>query len=126
MKIFNEHSSLLEMARLGKVGDLDIRFWTDDPGKIPHMHIMDSTTRGKEFHSCVRLDKPEYFIYDGKEDILNSKQIKSLIAFLNSPPSYKKISGTNWEAALTLWNMNNSDVEIDEDSPMPDYTLLNK
>ena len=45
-----------------------------DEGEIPHMHIWDDETDGKKIHTCVRLDKIEYFRHTGKEDILTPKQ----------------------------------------------------
>lgn len=115
---------LNEMARVGFMNDDKYEIWirTDDPGKYPHMHIWDYSTKGKKFHCCVRLDKPEYFIHTGKEDTLNSTNKKELIKFLNK--EYGGLGITNWKRILMLWNDNNSDVHIDIDSEMPDYTKL--
>lgn len=113
----------LEMARIGFTEDgFEIYVHTDDAGNIPHFHYRDRTTVGQQFHTCIRLDKPEYFHHTGKEDVLNSKQKKNLIKFLNS----KARSGwsTNFEKVIDEWNVNNSDVEISYDQPMPDYAKL--
>lgn len=113
---------LNEMARVGKIDKYEIWIRTDDPGKIPHMHIWDFSTKGDKFHTCIRLDKPEYFHHTGKEGSLNSKLKRELNDFLNSTNT--RFNMTMWEYILKLWNENNSDVIIDEDQPMPDYTLL--
>ncbi len=112
-----------EIARLGFLQDkkYEVVICTDDGGFLPHMHIWDYTTRGGKFHCCVRLDKAEYFKHTGKEDTLNSIIKKDLIAFLNSPSKYFE---TNWDGLLVLWNENNSEVELDLDIEMPDYTKL--
>ena len=31
---------------------------------------------------------------------------------------------SNWEYLVMTWNFNNSNMNIDEDIPMPDYTKL--
>ena len=124
-KLMNENirTVLDEMARVGNLDDkLEIYIRTNDSGNIPHMYIWDSGTFGQKFHTCVRLDKPEYFHHTGKEDILNSKQRKSLVECLSL--FNKRWGITNWKLLLMLWNDNNSKVVIDEDSKMPDYTLL--
>ena len=126
-KVIPEHDGmsvqLWEMSRIGFMDEYEIYVHTDDPGNIPHFHIWDRTTRGKEFHTCIRIDKAEYFHHTGKEDILNSKDRKDLVKFLQSNPKNKRFN-TNWEVVIDMWNFNNSDKEIDEDQPMPDYTQL--
>ena len=57
-------------------------FVCDDDFAIPHMHIWDDETDGKKIHTCVCLDKIEYFHHTGKEDILTPKQKKYLVDFL--------------------------------------------
>ena len=57
-------------------------FVCGNEGEIPHMHIWDDETDGKKIHTCVYLDKIEYFHHTGKEDILTPKQKKFLVDFL--------------------------------------------
>lgn len=116
------NKSLWEMARIGFVKDLEIYVRTNDAGKVPHFHIRDKETNGQRFHTCVRMDKAEYFHHTGKMDVLNSQQKKALVSFLQS--QYKRGFFSNWVHAIILWDDNNSDVEIDLDTPMPDYTKL--
>lgn len=113
---------LFEMARIGFIGDLEIYIRTDDPGHIPHFHIWDKETKGDKFHSCVRIDKAAYFFHEGKRDILNSRQRKELVRFLESP--YKRYNITNWQYLVGEWNNNNSTIEIPDDYPMPNYLML--
>ena len=42
-------------------------------GYIPYFHIKDTISNGKKFHTCVKIEKPEYFHHTGKERVLNSK-----------------------------------------------------
>lgn len=111
-----------EMARIGYIGSYEVYIRTDDPGNIPHMHIWDRNTKGQDFHTCIRLDAPKYFHHTGKEDELNSSEKKALISFLQS--NHSKFNMTNWKYLLIQWNENNSNVEINEESTMPDYSKL--
>ena len=124
MKIIKKEQ-LVEMARVGKYDIFDVYVHTDDRGKIPHFHIWDEETRGQKFHTCVQLLEPKYFHHKGKTDVLNNKQIKELITFLNSKPKTPYFN-TYWEMLVQMWNINNSDVTVNDDISMPDYTLLNK
>lgn len=114
---------MLEMAQVGRFEDCIVFVRSNDAGKIPHFHVMDANTMGSQFHTCIRIDKPEYFHHEGKIDTFNSKEKKELIEFLNSQPRNKRYQ-THWEMVKALWNDNNSDIEIDEDQPMPDYREL--
>lgn len=114
---------LYEMARVGMMNEYEVYVHTDDPGRVPHFHIWDYSTRGQKFHTCIRIDKPEYFHHTGKEDLLNSKMKKELIKFLNSKSRNRRFD-TNWEYLISMWNDNNSDEEIDENQPIPDYSKL--
>ena len=115
---------LMEMATVGKLNNLlTVIIRTNDPGNIPHFHIVDNETFGSKFHTCVKIEKPEYFIHTGKEDILNSKLRKELIEFFGCSDKW----GVNhWDIVLQEWNRNNSHIEIDPHTPMPDYTKLKK
>lgn len=125
-KLLNENidNILNKMARIGKICDdhYEIYIRTDDAGNIPHMHIWDFSTRGQKFHTCIRLDKAEYFHHTGKEDVLNNKMKKDLMKFLNT--FNNKWNMTNWQRLLMEWNDNNSSVEVDENSQLPNYINL--
>lgn len=114
------------MSRVGYCGELEVYVNTNDSGKIPHFHLRDDKEWDK-FHTCIKICTPEYFLHEGKEDILNSSQRKELYEFMNSKVSlqkYKDKFDHNWELVCFLWDMNNSDVTIPEGLEMPDYRKL--
>lgn len=123
IKILNsERYPYLEMARVGTTeNNLDIIIRTDDPGKIPHFHIIDKSD-DKDNEGCIKILVPEYFDHGSKNMHLNSSQRKELVRFLRS--KHKKLNITNWEYLIILWNDNNSDVIIDDELEMPDYSKL--
>lgn len=122
-KILRENM-LMEVARVGFInGKYEVYIHTDDPGNIPHFHIWDKETRGQNFHTCVKIITPEYFHHSGKENILNNKMKKELIEFLQLPSKNKRYS-TNWEYLVSMWNDNNSNINISEDISMPNYMKL--
>lgn len=122
-QIEDEHT-LLEMARVGITSDnYEIVVFTDDGGKIPHFHMRDAVTKGHKFHTCIRFDSVRYFHRGNKQDTLNSKERKDLVKFLSGKCHNKRYK-TNWEYALSMWNDNNSDTYIDENSTMPNYLEL--
>ena len=46
---------LLEMAQIGNINKtLVIYVRSNDPGNIPHFHIVDKTTLGDKFHTCIK------------------------------------------------------------------------
>ena len=112
---------LLEMAQIGTFNKYTIIVWTNDSGNIPHFHIVDSSTRGEEFHTCIKIEKPEYFHHTGKVDVLNSKERKSLVDFLKNPID-EDIS--NWEFLIMSWKSNNLNKNLSKKLPMPDYTNI--
>ena len=119
----NDERMIMEMASIGDIdSQLTIIIRMNDPGNIPHFHIVDKQTLGSKFHTCVKIEYAEYFHHTGKEDVLNTKQRKSLVNYLSA---INKRGLSNWEYLVTTWNYNNSGMNIDEDIPMPDYTKLN-
>lgn len=125
----NGQEPLLEMARVGYFfrDQYEVYVHTDDPGNIPHFHIRDSATRGNAFHTCVKILEPTYFHHTGKEDVLNSAQKKALVQFLAEAPAKKNrkaVFSSNWEKLVYEWNENNSESEVPEDLPIPDYAKL--
>ena len=83
-----EEDMLNKMAYgVGIISNYLIYVNSNDSSYIPHFHMVDKNSRGKDkkkgFHTCIRIDKPEYFNHEGKEDRLNSGQIKELVKFLS-------------------------------------------
>ena len=116
-----DNNMLLEMAQIGTFGKYTIIVWTNDPGNTPHFHVVDSATRGNSFNTCIKIESPEYFHHEGKEDTLNTKERKELLKFLNSKDKWGE---QNWVVLLKEWERNNSKTSIDINLPIPDYTKL--
>jgi hypothetical protein len=125
--VFNECSRLDEMARVGFMeGGYEVYVRTDDPGYIPHVHVRDENTHGKEFETCIQLNTNRYFLHGHYKDILNSQQRKDFAKFMEGPsrnPKYRN----NYEYAVDMWNDNNSSSSVtvvtseDGDIVIPDY-----
>lgn len=119
-----EEHRLDEMARVGFVDDFEVIVYTDDPGNIPHVHIIDTATRGEKFSSCVKLEVAEYFPHGGKyKDKFNAKERKAFDKFMRSKPRNNRYA-TNYEYACAMWNDNNSKRNVDETREQLDYTKL--
>lgn len=109
---FVYESHLDEMARVGKTDELIVWVWTDDPGYIPHVHIIDADTKGKRLNACIRLDKSAYFKHGNHTGTLNSAQRKEFNELMHAKPRNGKFAN-NYEYACVLWNDNNSSVELE-------------
>ena len=113
---------LLEMAQIGNINKtLVIYVLSNDPGNIPHFHIVDKTTLGNKFHTCIKIETSEYFHHTGNEDVLNSKERKQLLDFLNYS---NELGVSNWRYLLLSWNTNNSTKKVNMNIQMPDYTNI--
>lgn len=122
LPIDQEERYLMEMANIGSIDNkLVAIIRMNDPGNIPHFHIVDKATLGRDFHTCIGIETPEYFHHEGKEDVLNSKQRKNLNDFLKNK---NELGVTNWKYLVTTWNINNSNKKVDKDITQPDYTKL--
>lgn len=125
-----KQKQLNEMARVGIMNNVyDVIVYTDDRGYIPHVHIIDRTTKGEEFNCCVRLEVNRYFKHGSHQDEFNSRQCKLFNDFMHQPcrsPKYRN----NYEFAVEMWNANNSNshVQITEDENgdiiMPNYDII--
>lgn len=109
------------MALIGNVDEYAISINTNDGDYIHHFHIKDTNFNGNKFHTCIKIEKAEYFHHKGKENILNSKLRKELIKFLKSKT---ELGITHCEYLVATWNNNNSNKELPIEIPMPDYTAL--
>ncbi|MBR4046136.1 MAG: hypothetical protein IKK05_04455 [Alistipes sp.] len=108
------------MALIGNVDEYAISINTNDGDYIPHFHIKDTNFNGNKFHTCIKIEKAEYFHHTGKENILNSKLRKELIKLLKSKT---ELGITHCEYLVATWN-NNSNKKLPIEIPMPDYTAL--
>lgn len=130
LKIRLNEQRLDEMAQIGVIGSKYIvRVWTNDPGHIPHIHIIDSDTNGRKLDACVRLDKSAYFKHGAHTDTLNASQRKMLDAFMREELKDDYFPN-NYEYAVYEWNRNNSGtrVMLERDSNnrivVPDYKYI--
>ena len=121
-----DRQPVMEMAKIGtfgtKVGETGnyvVWIYDEEGDGIPHFHIVN---REKNFSCCVKILECDYFKHSGKDDILNSKLRKNLVAFLTSKHKYLPV--TNWDYLCAAWNDNNSNYEIPIPTKMPDYTKL--
>ena len=131
--ILQDDKIMMRIGRVCSVGmDLEILYFLDDSAPIPHFHVVDKLTLGRKFHTCIKIESPEYYHYiieqyeyfhhDGHEQILSAAQCKLLINALNRTEHFDKIS--NWRYLIKAWNINNPEHEVDIHTPMPDYTKL--
>lgn len=142
MKSLNEYITaqpdemILEMARVGWMGvgkniqKYEIYIHTDDPGNIPHVHLRDYATRGKQFETCISLVSGEYFLHGKYSDKMNNYLARAFDKFMKAPSRNKKYD-TNFEYAVDMWNDNNSstnvELKFDEQNNIiiPDYKNIN-
>ena len=121
-EVLDERRALNEMATIGSpCKGLVIMIRTNDGGNIPHFHIMDEATLGWQFETCIRFDSNKYFHHHGKEGVLNSKQRKQLMQFLSEDIGH---GWTNWNYMVDFWNRNNSEMKLDPNIEMPDYSFI--
>lgn len=115
---------LWEMASCGHVNGLYLVIYSNDAGNIPHFHVYNNQNPKKStLDACLKLETPEYFKHGHHVDILNSKQIRTLIKFLKSE-MYPGM--TYWQQLINNWNLNNSLYDIPHNMKMPDYMSLIK
>ena len=102
----------------------------NEGNKIPHFHVYvpegKYTNNGedtKTFHTCIRLNVPEYFNHGSKQGKFNNNDLKYLIKILKKP--MKKHDGkTLWRVMVDIWNASfDGDIDVDN---MPDYDLLRR
>ena len=128
MRIKVHKADIREMARVGYVDRLEIYVWPGDSGKIPHVYVSNKEPRGKSssMDTCIQLEKSEYFTHGSHKGVLNASQRKAFDTFMHDAPK-QGVFGSNYELAVYLWNMNNSDnnVVLERDTEgkvvIPDY-----
>lgn len=124
------HWQLYEMSKVGIIGQYTIFINSDDPGMIPHFHIIDTAsyknkkTGPWKFHTCLEIKDAKYFHHKSKhkEDKINKRFAQELINFLSAKK--QNSNDTNWTYLINLWNDNNSPVNVDINTSIPDYTIL--
>ncbi len=93
---------------------------------VPHFHYRKKEFGKKmEFHTCIKIDKAEYYHHTGDENILSSEQKENLVKFLKSKCKSTICDWNHWERLINSWNhQNDYKIEVDENLPMPDYKKL--
>lgn len=116
-----------DMSRIGAFGSFYVVVYTDDPGTMPHVHVIDSATRGYIFDAGIRLDFADYDWHSGRLHALSPNDLNGFIEFMHEP-SRNIHYRNNYEAAVNYWNDNNSPSGIQfSDGPevlMPKYSKL--
>lgn len=128
MKLLRRQTDIMCMSRVGYIRDQKYEVYvnTNDGESIPHFHLRDAKDWNK-FHTCIKIESAEYFNHGEKTDTLNHKLKADLQKFMESDVTISKYKGkfyNNWELVCFLWDMNNSDVMIKDDTIQPDYRSL--
>jgi hypothetical protein len=120
--VVSDDSMLLEYARVGFLKNLEVYVMTDDPGYIPHFHIRDAATKGKEFDTCIEICSNKYFCHGRHTSRLNAQGRKALAEFMEGKCSNDKYEN-NYELTVDMWNLNNSSVTIEyqKGQEIPNY-----
>ena len=129
--LLNELNKDYDIEGIDRIGFTDdgyeVFIVTDDYmlSEVPHFHYR-KKEKGKkmEFHTCIRLDKVEYYHHIGNEDILSDMQKENLMKFLKSSSKNKRCKN-NWERLICSWNhQNNYKMVVDKNLTIPDYMGL--
>jgi hypothetical protein len=116
-----------EMTCIGAFGSFYVVLYIADPEKVPHVHVIDSATRGYIFNAGIRLDFASYNWHSGLNHALSPTDLNDFIEFMNEP-SQNVHYRNKYEAAVNYWNDNNcpSGIQL-SDGPevlMPKYSKL--
>ena len=104
--------SINEERKGGENTDFKVQLGENEGDNIPHFHLDNGEIGKKQKKTAIRIDMPYYFLHGDKTYILNSKERKNLIAWLNAKPIYKKgnegengeLPKSNWENLRNMWN----------------------
>lgn len=105
--------ALTEERNDGENNGFKVQLGENEGENIPHFHLDNGETGKKQKKTAIRIDMPYYFLHGDKIYILNSKERKILIAWLNTKPEKSKINKNNetgelpknnWENLRNMWN----------------------
>ena len=104
--------ALTEERNGGENNGFKVQLGENEGKNIPHFHLDNEENGKKQKKTAIRIDMPYYFLHGDKTYILNSKERKNLIAWLNAEPIYKKgnegengeFPKNNWENLRNMWN----------------------
>ncbi len=109
--IDTDANNLDGMARIGFVADAyEVFVITDDVENIPHIHIRDRVTMGRDFETCVQLNSNEYFQHGNNINAMNDDLKREFARFMAAPCRNKRYA-TTYEYAVDMWNDNNLGVK---------------
>lgn len=121
MKVLR-NNYLQEMGTVGTITkNYRIFVNSNDNGDVPHFHCRRPDDRRD---TCIKLLCAEYFQHGKNTNTLSTAVCKELYDFLRSP-SKDLPAITNWQYLVSLWNHDNRR-NVPIDTPLPDYTKLNK
>jgi hypothetical protein len=112
-----------EMALIGSLErGYEVVVWTNDGGNVPHFHVRDIGTHGKDFESCAEIRTNHYFLHKPNHVEMPRNVRKMLYEFL-CKPAEDGVFKTNYAYVVYEWNRNNSNMKIpfSQDAEVPDY-----
>ena len=109
--------------------DFETQVGENEGNNIPHFHLDNKEIGNKQKKTSIRLDIPYYFLHGDKRYILNSKERKELVKWLNEKPSEGVLPDkngekpkTNWQALVNVWNIYYPQAMVS--CNMPNYSIL--
>ena len=91
-EVYNLAKAINEERAGGENTDFKVQLGENEGENIPHFHLDNGEIGSKRKKTAIRLDMPYYFLHGDKTYILNSKERKNLIAWLNTKPEKSKIN----------------------------------
>ena len=108
---------LEEMAEVGRQDYFLVKVFGKE-GPVQHFHIF--TSDGRKV--CLKFKENAYFAHGKYLDKLNNNELKDIMNFMEKPN--EKVEGyTNWQVAIFIWNLSNTNknVQLDNKLQMPNY-----
>lgn len=107
-----------DQIQLPKLGSVKIYVYDKEGKNIPHIHL-----EGTNYRCCVTLYDANYFIHPGKEDTLNSRQIKALVKWFDEPGGVELdgVQLTNWQNCCYDYDRVNETTKFNIKNTRPDY-----
>ena len=94
------------MSRIGQLGEYDVVIYTDDEVSIPHLHVIDSKTKGGRFNVALQLKDLSICNHAGCNNHLDHELLAEILTFMDAKCSNAHYS-SNYECAVSLWEDNN-------------------
>lgn len=106
---------------ISKGGTWQVEILNRGEREYPHVHV--TTPKGKI--SAPMLNIPDYFIHEGKNYVMNSKEKRDFYTFMKQKSRYNP-NYTNWQYCVFRWNLTKSpERQISmKEKDMPNYLEL--